>query len=279
MPSNLVITTTGGRAFSVLMSDCLPDLHFNGDSQCFPLYWYEDGIGDSKHRREAITDEALDVFRAAYPNEYATRPKSKGGPQITKEDIFYYIYGILHSPEYRGRFEANLKKELPRIPLARDFREFAEAGRGLAKLHLNYESVEPYSLEVVGDESSAGPVQKMKWGKKTDPGTKKKVDDHTVLVYNKNLTFKSIPEAADRYVVNGRTPLEWMIDRYQVKTDKASGVVNDPNEYSDDPRYIINLVKRLVTVSVETVSIVEQLPPLNELPQPDTWPFAWKAQG
>ena len=226
-------------------------------------------------RHDGITDEALSVFRAAYPTAYSDRAKKYGGPQITKEDIFYYIYGILHSPEYRSRFDSNLSKELPRIPLASDFRAFAEAGRGLADLHLNYEMVDKYPLDVVGDEEKPGPVSKLKWGKRTDPATKKKVDDHTVLIYNKNLTFKGIPEDADRYVVNGRTPLEWMIDRYQVKTDKASGIVNDPNEYSDDPLYIIDLVKRLVTVSVRTMEIVDSLPALNERSQTANWPFAW----
>ncbi len=117
----------------------------------------------------------------------------------------------------------------------------------------------------------------MKWGKRKDPETGKKVDDHTTLIYNENLTFSDIPEAANEYKVNGRSPLEWMIDRYQVKTDGPSGIVNDPNEYSDDPTYISGLIPRLVTVAMETLDIVSTLPPLNEKPQPTDWPFAWKA--
>ena len=105
----------------------------------------------------------------------------------------------------------------------------------------------------------------------------RQVDDHTVLIYNENLVIKGIPEAAQRYTVNGRSPLEWVIDRYQVKTDKASGIVNDPNEYSDDPRYIVDLIEKLIRVSMETMEIVDQLPPVSELPQPANWPFAWKA--
>jgi len=280
---NLFIAVTAGDNYSCLMANMVADYHFVGDPQCFPLYWYEtdEGVGGmfasegGVKRHDGITDEALSVFRSAYPAAYAGRTQTNGGPQVTKEDIFYYIYGVLHSPEYRSRFQSNLSKELPRIPLASDFRAFAEAGRALAGLHLNYEAVEKYPLDIVGDEENAGPVQKMKWGKRTDPATKKKVDDDTVLIYNKNLTFKGIPEAADRYVVNGRTPLEWMIDRYQVKTDKASGIVNDPNEYSEDPMYIIDLVKRLVTVSVRTTEIVDSLPPLSERPQTANWPFAW----
>lgn len=285
-------TGAGSRYFSVLMSNILPEYCYVDKSQCFPLYWYEkkDKLGglftdesDEYIRHDAITDEALEVFRKAYPRtfdahgSFKARSKKDGGIEITKEDIFYYIYGVLHSSEYRKRFDANLKKELPRIPFAEDFRAFSLAGRKLARLHLDYEAVQPYQLRVQGDANNPGRVQKMKWGKKKDPETGKKVDDHTVLIYNESLTFRDIPEAANDYKVNGRSPLEWMIDRYQVKTDKASGIVNDPNECSDDPTYISGLIPRLVTVSMETLDIVNMLPPLNEKPQPADWPFAWKA--
>lgn len=290
--NNLSICLSGTKDFNALMTNVLPNYHYDGDSQCFPLYWYEkkDSLGglfadesEEYVRHDAITDEALEVFRKAYPRTFdahggfKARSKKDGGIEITKEDIFYYIYGILHSPEYRKRFDANLKKELPRIPFAEDFRAFSLAGRKLARLHLDYEAVRPYQLRVQGDANNPGRVQKMKWGKKKDPETGKKVDDHTVLIYNESLTFRDIPEAANDYKVNGRSPLEWMIDRYQVKTDKASGIVNDPNEYSDDPTYISGLIPRLVTVSMETLDIVNMLPPLNEKPQPADWPFAWKA--
>lgn len=302
---NLVIAVTGGRAFSALISDSLPDLHFCGDSQCFPLYWYEEKdcfgglFADTDVQRggyvrhDAITDEALEVFRTIYPNAFGSgkgrtieQARADGLPSkiansnerfdVNKVDIFYYVYGILHSPEYRDRFEANLQKELPRIPLSRNFREFCAAGRALAKLHLGYEAIEPWPVKEVGSSLLPGPVQKIKWGKRKDPETGKKVDDHTVLIYNENLVIKDIPEAAQRYTVNGRSPLEWVIDRYQVKTDKASGIVNDPNEYSDDPRYIVDLIEKLIRVSMETKEIVDALPPLAELPQPIDWPVAWK---
>ena len=143
--------------------------------------------------------------------------------------------------------------------MAEDFGYFSQAGRALADLHLNYESVDPYPLEVSGDEEEPGPVEKMRWGKKKNPETGKMEKDKSVLVYNRNLTYRGIPEIVHRYVVNGRSPLEWVIDRYQVKTDKESGIVNDPNLYSDDPHYITDLIKRLVTVSVETVKIVENM--------------------
>lgn len=307
--SNLIIQISGIGAkknFSALISDRTVCLDAVEKGQCFPLYWYEErenlgglfaegDVKQGKHvRHDAITDEALEVFRAAYPNAFGggkgrtiEQAKADGLPSkiansnerfdVNKVDIFYYVYGILHSPEYRSRFEANLQKELPRIPLSRNFREFCAAGRALAKLHLGYEEIEPWPVKEVSSSLLPGPVQKIKWGKRKDPETGKKVDDHTVLIYNENLVIKGVPEAAQRYTVNGRSPLEWVIDRYQVKTDKASGIVNDPNEYSDDPRYIVDLIEKLIRVSMETMEIVDQLPPVSELPQPANWPFAWKA--
>ena len=294
---NVVIALTNGNNPSCLVSSCIPDLHFVGDSQCFPLYWYErdegstmslvaeegervlrDAWGNRYVRHDAITDEALRVFRDAYPTAFATRPKSQGGHGVSREDVFWYVYGILHSVEYRSRFAANLQRELPRIPLAEGFETFSSAGRALGELHLGYESVEPWpGLEVTGvlPGQDPGPIQKLKWGKRHDPETGKLEKDHTTLVYNKRVTIKGIPEAAQEYVVNGRSPLEWAIDRYQVKTDKATGIANDPNEYSDDPRYVLDLVCRLVTVSMKTNEIVAQLPPIREVARPASWPAAW----
>lgn len=206
------------------------------------------------------------------------RYKKDGGIELNKEDIFYYVYGILHSPEYRERFASNLKKELPRIPLAEDFTSFSLAGRRLANLHLNYESVEPWGSiieECKGD--TPGRTVKMKFGKCKKTDDNPNGVDRTVLHVSDETTLRDIPEEAYEYVVNGRSAIEWLMDRYQVRTDKASGIVNDPNEYSDDPRYIVDLVKRVVTVSMETVEIVHMLPPLNERAQPANWPTAWKA--
>ena len=268
-----------------------------GGSQCFPLYWYEEQPDGSYKRHDAITDEALAVFRSAYPKCYEytydsrtqkgivthlkQRIKTDGGIEITKEDIFYYIYGILHSPEYRERFGTNLQKELPRIPLVdtnATFRRFADAGRQLADLHLNYETVERWSVREIGSTDSPGKVTKLKWGKKKDAATGKSVNDYSVLVYNENLTIRGIPESAQNYVVNGKSALGWLVDRYQVRTDKDSGIINDPNDYSDDPRYIIDLIERIITVSMKTLEIVNALPPLNEREQPGAWPEAWKVE-
>lgn len=294
---NIVIALTNGNNFSCLISSCLPDLHFVGDSQCFPLYWYEkdegstmqivpsegekvirDAWGNRYIRHDAITDEALRVFRDAYPAAFHNR-KAKDGPQeITKEDIFWYVYGILHSNEYRVRYKANLQRELPRIPLVEGFEAYCSAGRALGSLHLNYETVDPWpSLEVSGVLPGADPgrVTKLKWGKKRNPDTGKQEKDYTRLEYNKQVSIHNIPESAQDYVVNGRSPLDWMIDRYQVKKDKATGIVNDPNEYSENPRYILDLIGRLVTVSMKTNDIVAQLPPLKEVKKPASWPIAW----
>lgn len=143
---------------------------------------------------------------------------------------------------------------------------------------MEYESAALYPLTVVGDAEAPGPVEKLRWGKKRNPETGKLEPDKSTLVYNSRLTFKAIPEAAHRYVVNGRSPLEWMIDRYQVKTDASSGIVNDPNLFSDDPLYIANLIRRLVTVSVETMKIVDTLTKVHEKDCYLDFPEGWKMQ-
>lgn len=303
---NVVVSFTGGSNPSCLVSRFLPDLHFVGDSQCFPLYWYEErevgsalfdandyvseggqtslfGNGATRKektyvRHDAITDEALRVFREAYPHAFLGRYKKDGGEELSKEDVFYYVYGVLHSPEYRRRFASNLQKELPRIPLAADFAAFSRAGRALAELHLNYESVEPWgSIEEEGDSANPGRTVKMRFGKCKKTEDNPNGIDRTTLYVSEGLTLRGIPEEAYGYVVNGRSAIEWLMDRYQIRTDKASGIVNDPNEYSDDSRYIVDLVKSVVTVAMQTLEIVAQLPSLGEMPQPKNWPSTWKA--
>ena len=303
---NVVVSFTGGSNPSCLVSRFLPDLHFVGDSQCFPLYWYEErevgsalfdandyvseggqtslfGNGATRKektyvRHDAITDEALRVFREAYPHAFLGRYKKDGGEELSKEDVFYYVYGVLHSSEYRRRFASNLQKELPRIPLAADFAAFSRAGRALAELHLNYESVEPWgSIEEEGDSANPGRTVKMRFGKCKKTEDNPNGIDRTTLYVSEGLTLRGIPEEAYGYVVNGRSAIEWLMDRYQIRTDKASGIVNDPNEYSDDSRYIVDLVKSVVTVAMQTLEIVAQLPSLGEMPQPKNWPSTWKA--
>lgn len=263
---NLLISVVGVGAqkdFSALITDTIPDLHFQHNGQCFPLYTYEKQEDDQSQpsipgmetqtegytRKENIPDSILIDFQ----NTYADRT-------LTKEDIFYYVYGILHSPEYKQRFAADLKKMLPRIPYAEDFWAFSKAGRELAHWHLNYETIEPYPLNEYQDllylDEKEYRVEKMIFGKRNK--------DKTMIIYNSHINLSDIPLEAYDYIVNGKSAIEWIMERYQIKKNEDSGIVNDPNDWSDDSRYIIDLVKRIVRVSLETVKIVNSLPPLNE---------------
>ena len=270
--ANTVISLTGvgaSKGFSALMVDTYPDYHMHDTGQCFPLYWYEkedpsdkpqmelyneQGAPDADGyiRHEAITDWALTSFQDHYSDS-----------AITKEDIFWYVYGILHSPEYKSRFAADLKKMLPRIPYAKDFRAFSSTGRKLGDWHLNYETIEPFPLteekKRLVMEGNDYRVVKMVFGKKEGK------PDKSVIVYNEHLTLRDIPLEAYEYIVNGKSALDWIMERYAITTDKPSGIVNDPNHWSDDPRYIVDLVKRIVRVSIESVRLVKSLPPLQEV--------------
>lgn len=208
-----------------------------------------------------VTDEAVRTFRVAY------------GQPFTKDDILFYVYGLLHSAHYREAYAADLKKSLPRIPLVADAAPFVEAGRKLSELHLGYETVVPFPLVGLAIEPEPGSpyeyfqVEKMKFAKARDPESNKLVvADRSTIIYNDRITLSGIPEEAYRYMLGSRSAIEWIIDRYQVKTDKASGIVNDPNDWSraiEDPRYIIDLLARIVTVSLETMKIVDSLPTLD----------------
>ena len=272
---NKLICVTGrgsSKEFSVLITNLIPDLEMISKNQCFPLYLYEkEENNENYQRRDAITDEALTHFKATYPNE-----------DFDKEDMFYYIYGLLHSEEYREKYADNLSKQLPRIPCVKsavDFWAFSKTGRELAELHLNYETVPMYKnvlfkggLKLLNDQISGGVgedfyVEKMKFGKKMDEETGKKVDDKTTVIYNSQFTLTNIPEEAYDYVVNGKPALEWVMERQSVKTDKASGIVNDANDWAietmNNPRYPMELFLRVVTVSLETMRIVRTLPKLD----------------
>jgi predicted helicase len=308
---NRVICVTGRgetAAFTALITDVNPNLHMIASGQCFPLYLYDepdtetpdhpDLFAISTHpkaerkRRDAITDEGLAHFLAAYPGE-----------TISKEDVFYYVYGLLHSPEYRERYADNLSKELPRIPCvktAADFWAFSKAGRALAELHLNYETVPCYPVKInvgrfkqsgTGDNGGSSEpcanqtktagsaaldpayntcnltdadyrVEKMKYGKKG------KDKDLTTLHYNDKITLSGIPLEAYDYIVNGKPALDWVVERQCVKTDKDSGILNDANDWALDtmnnPRYPLELFMRVITVSLETMKIVNNLPRISE---------------
>ena len=231
------------KPFMVFMSHQITDFHLVGpgcSSQCFPFYTYDE---DSTNHRENITDWALTHFRTHYADD-----------TITKWDIFHYNYGLLHHPEYREKYEANLKRDLPHIPFTKDFWGFAKAGAQLADLHVNYESQPEYDkLKFVQtpDTPLNWHVEKMKLSK-----------DKTQIVYNNFLTLDGIPPKVFDYRLGTRSALEWIIDQYRLKTDKRSGIVNDPNR-TDDPQYIVKLIGKVITVSVETVDIIDNLPALE----------------
>ncbi len=240
----IIVSDHGFRSgFNTLMTNLIPDLHALSASdgfQCFPFYTYDE---DGGNRRENITDWALSQFRSHYRDD-----------TITKWDIFHYVYALLHHTEYRKRYAANLKRDLPRLPYAPNFRGFANPGARLAQIHIGYEDVEEYpKLRAI--ETPGRPldwrVEKMKLSK-----------DKTQLTYNDFLALDGIPPKTFEYRLGNRSALEWVIDQYRVKTDKRSGIVNDPNR-ADDPQYIIRLFKKVVSVSLETVEIVENLPELG----------------
>jgi predicted helicase len=223
------------KSFHTFLVNCIPDLHLTGDSQCFPFYTYNE---DGTNRKENISDWALKEYQEHYKDE-----------NITKWDIFYYIYGVLHKPEYKTKYAANLRRELPRIPYYDDFWKYSEAGKKLADLHVNYETQPEYYLEKIeapGKQLDYR-VEKMKYNR-----------DKTAIIYNDFLTLAGIPIETFEYKLGNRSALDWIIDQYQIKTDKRSGIVNDPNRL-EEPDYIINLIGKIITVSLETVKIVNGL--------------------
>ena len=306
--SNLALGAQGRGAshqFSVGIATTIPDLEMISKAQWFPLYTWEplsptsggepDLFADQATASESQTDGAatassldfsqsigdqipviLDGYRridnvtdatlASYREHY-------GDAGITKEDIFFYVYALLHHPEYRERYEDDLKKMLPHIPRAAGFHTYASVGRELADLHVNYERVEQYPS--VQEEASlhapADPWERYRIGerKMRFPKLGRRDKDFTRLEYNDYVTLTGIPAEAQGYSISGRSPLEWIIDRYHVKTDKASGIVNDPNDFLREqgrPDAVVDLIKRLVTVSMRTQELLETLPKL-EIPE------------
>lgn len=273
---NLIICLTGMAAtkeFSCIISDCIADFHTIMNSQCFPFYWYEERKGtqaslfdngeDKYIRHDAITDFIL------------KRAQEQYGPKVQKEDIFYYVYGFLHCPSYRETFANDLKKMLPRLPLlekAEDFWAFSRAGRELADLHLNYEQVEA-SKDVVVDWHNMLPgiadtdtpeklyrVEQMKFGKRG------KDKDKSVIQYNQFITLRNIPLRAYDYVVNGKSAIEWIMERYCDKVDKKSGIRNDANQWGiehGNPKYPLELLQSIITLSLKTLDIIETLPKVS----------------
>ncbi|MBN8649263.1 MAG: DEAD/DEAH box helicase, partial [Caulobacterales bacterium] len=276
--ANLVIDVSGAgsKNFSVLMANIIPCLDMVEKGQCFPLYYYDAPevgnlfAGDSLgfNRREAITNDGLKHFHNAYPSE-----------TINKEDIFYYVYGLLHSQEYREKYADNLSKQLPRIPCVKskdDFWAFVSAGRELGNLHVNYETVEPYAVEIESDPSVVSKISDEQFYRvtKMKHGGKRPNIDKTTVIYNDYITLRNIPIEAYEYVVNGKPAIEWVMERQGVSIDKhnpekntGSGIVNDANLYAietmQNPAYPVELLQRVITVSMETIRIVNSLPKLE----------------
>ena len=262
--NNVVICVSGigaNKENGIYISNKMIDYNaIDAGAKCFPLYHYEerqkqslglfDEDGDSEFiRRDGVSDFILGRAKAMY------------GKTVGKEDIFYYVYGFLHSPEYRELFANDLKKMLPRLPLVedvRDFWKFSKAGRALAELHINYESVPAYDgVTVTGDDSGFYTVEKMRYPKK---------DQKETIHYNSKITITNIPAKAYEYVVNGKSAIDWIMERYAVTTHKDSGIKNDPNDWANEvgnPRYIIDLLLSVINVSVQTVDIVDSLPKVN----------------
>jgi predicted helicase len=249
---NVVIWMKVGSDWPVfaLAINAVPDLLPQGGSQCFPYYVYDE---DGSNRRENITDWALAQFHIAY------------GGEVSKRDIFHYVYGLLHHPAYRERYAENLKRELPRIPLvagAAAFQRCAEIGRLLMALHLGYETQPEYALRWVEhpdgspDRRVTFHVRKMKLSA-----------DRAALAVNETLTLEGIPPACFDYRLGNRSALEWVIDQYQISEDKRSGIISDPNR-ADDPQYIVRLVGQVVSVSMQTVALVSALAAEVALPEP-----------
>ena len=295
--------------FGALVVDTLPNLHVLDTGQFFPRWTWEPVGG-----RHAAESGMLDLSGGEDAEESSTAVGQEGevlggyrrvdnitdatlrsyqtayGPEVTKDDIFYYVYALLHSPEYRTRYGSDLKKSLPHIPLVasrEDFVSFTTAGRGLADLHLDYESVEPAPLQLIVDgqevpwdlrETTSADllqVEKMRYARVRRDGRLQ--DDKTSIVYNEHVTISGIPAQAQDYLLGSRSGLDWLLDRYRVSTHKASGIVNDPNDWmaegagggptaSAQPRYLLDLIARITTVSVRTQEIVNSLPPLDVKP-------------
>ena len=281
------------------MADAMPDLELVSKGQCFPRYRYERRIASSACRESAPTSRSRSSSPTGCPTSTSSNsasafpdgrtPNTRGGvfdetglfetdvervdnitdaalrafrehyadDEITKDAIFDYVYGVLHAPAYRERFANDLSKALPRVPMAQDFGAFAEAGRDLAALHLGYETCDEYPLEIVAVHLGGLESRHFRLGERA---MRFADDDRTVLIVNDHVRVAGIPPEAHDYAVNGRTPLEWFMDRYRVTRDRESGIVNDPNGWFSKPEDLIAAIRRIVHVSVETVRIVAGLP-------------------
>lgn len=254
-PTIIINGTSSGKDFSCLMTDKVFNFHTLSTSMAFPLYYYDDT--ESNQTSFMINENKYDGISNWIYEKVIEKYENKS---VAKEDVFYYVYGILHSKDYRETFKFDLKKSLPSMPLVdnyEDFIKFSKSGKKLADLHLNYEKISPYKdCEIIKNNDNYK-VIKMKFGKNKDK---------SIIQYNDNIIIKNIPSKAYEYVVNGKSAIEWIMERYAITTDKKSGIVNDPNDWCkevNDEKYIFNLLLRIINVSVKTVDIINSLPKLN----------------
>ncbi|MBW7822274.1 DEAD/DEAH box helicase family protein [Streptococcus thermophilus] len=242
---NLVIMTTGkgiSRDFSALVTNVMPNLHAMDTGQHFMRY-------DNEIDETALF-QSNDNMNQAFADKLG----------LSLDDTFAYVYGLLNSREYQEKYANDLKKDLARIPIVKQKDRYVEVGKALMDLHLNYEEVPVYKgVDIQLSEQTSYKVTKMKFAKKRDENGKS-VNDRSTIIYNSDITISNIPEKAYQYLVNGRSAIEWIMDQYQVKTDKKSGITDDPNDYSDDEKYIFNLLLRIINVSMQTVDLVNSLP-------------------
>ena len=295
---NLVICVHGlggKKEFSTIVTNCIPDLNcLEAGAKCFPLYTYQEATTQNPTLFDPVSPTKY-LRRDAISNFILERAQKQYGRGVSKEDVFYYVYGFLHSPKYRKSFASDLKKMLPRLPLAddpKDFWAFSKAGRKLAHLHLDYETMnKEFVLQdgVIDFQQSNSPlspveirplssvemnglvaeprasfltprdyelyrVEKMRFPSKTNKSK---------IIFNPHITLVNIPTSAYEYVVNGKSAIEWVMERYQITTHKESGIVNNPNDWAtehNNPKYILNLLFRVISLSVETVEIEQGLP-------------------
>lgn len=246
--NNTVITTSGKgstKDFSVLVTDKIVNYDFLEKTQCFPYTEHDE--------EETLFGDTINI-NEGFANKLG----------LSLDDTFAYIYGLLNSYEFQQKYANDLKKDLARIPVVAEKEKYVEVGKKLMDLHINYEEVPVYDgVQIVARENPSYVVKKMKFGNKRDAASGKLEKDKSTIVFNSDITIKDIPEKAYEYVVNGRSAIEWIIDQYQVKTDKKSGITDDPNDFSSDPKYIFNLLLRIINVSVQTVDLVNSLPKLE----------------
>jgi predicted helicase len=246
--NNEVIFTTGRGAsnnFSALATDLIPNMHLEDTGQGFMRY-----------NNEPSSDDLIPPDRDNVSTTFATKLG------LTTDETYAYVYGLLNSPEYQQKYANDLKKDLARIPIVKGIRQYVEVGQQLLDLHINYEDATPYAgckiIEHADNPSYR--VQKMRF---------KSRNDHSVIKFNSDITISDIPARAYDYVVNGRSAIEWIMDQYRVKTDKVSQITDDPNDYSDDPQYILNLLLSVITVSMKTLELIDKLPKFEIIERDD----------